>query len=154
MSSAAAGVQKQVVHHDACFRSDILKAPFHMDVQQTYSCVGNHRIWERSCGRCCGRLGRILIYPRDIRGRPHGAQAQDDQFTANLTLVSHDGQGVGGGPVDALCNFQRQKGAFEVRYRIFNSGNWSLGVFSSKETIHKNEEAEFRHFVGPSGASV
>ena len=151
-SSAAAGVQKQVVPSRRLFQVRHIKgSPFHMDVQPDLT-VASETI---ASGKglvdvVAGDWAEFLIYPRDIRGNARGTWAQYDQFTANLTLVSHDGQGVGGGPVDASSVvFNKAKGAFEVRYRIFNSGNWSLGVFFlERNHTQSNEEAEFRHIRG------
>ena len=151
-SSADAGVKKQVVPSRNLFQVRHIKgSPFRMLVQPDRTVA----LETIASGKglvdvVAGDWASFVIHPRDIRENPRGAWAEFDQFTANLTLVSHDGQGIGGGPVDAsTVTFDKAKGVFNVRYRIFNSGNWSLGVFFlERNHTQSNLEAKFRHIRG------
>ena len=151
-SSLEANVQKQVVPSRHLFQvRHIGGSPFHMLVQPDLTFASETIASGKGLvDVVAGDVATFTIHPRDVRGNPRGYHAADDQFQVNLTLVSHDGQGIGGGPVDASSvTFDIAKGVFEVRYRIFNSGNWSLGVFFlERNHTQSNLQATFRHIRG------
>ena len=97
-----------------------------------------------------GDYAYFTIHPRDIRGNPRLYHAEYDQFHIELTLVSHDGNGISNGTVHASSSvFDKEAGVFKISYRVFNSGNWSMDVkFLERNHSQTNLEATWKHIRG------
>ena len=147
-----AAVEKQVVPSRNLFQvRHISGSPFKMLVQPDLT-VASETI---AAGKglvevTAGDYAYFTIHPRDIRGNPRLYHAEYDQFHVELTLISHDGNGISDGTVHASSTvFDKDKGVFEVKYRVFNSGNWSMDVtFLERNHSQTNLEAEWRHIRG------